>query len=375
MSNSLAQIYKPNKDESARQAFVAALKKCVNGSLEEKITTLYEEKILPDFMHKHGRAPESRDEARALFAKEHLFQLWGSAVYTSQDLLWETVGDTVDRILSKAEAEAMKIESAQNKLGSLTLNPNLELPEPIGSTEIHRQPGGYFYDSDKGGLTSPLLYYGTIQLYTAAKGFSKGQTKDTFGGHAMAQLIQARYPDTKPKRVLDLGCGVGALTRGLKEFWPDAEVHGLDLSAPFVRYAHVIAEDVELAMHFHQQDAANTDFEDQSFDLIVSQILFHETWHEKLVEIMQEVRRLLAPGGVFFNIDVPYQPERISIPNQVTNDWQVVNNGEPFWTGFVDTDIDAALESAGFKDTERFTDYQAAGGNNSYFLFGGQVSQ
>ena len=90
---------------------------------------------------------------------------------------------------------------------------------------------------------------------------------------------------------------------------------------------------------------------------------------------MQEVRRLLNTEGLFFNIDVPYQPERIRIPAQVTNDWQVVNNGEPFWNGFVDTDIDSALESAGFTESERFTDYQAAGGNNSYYLFGAKISQ
>ena len=141
-----------------------------------------------------------------------------------------------------------------------------------------------------------------------------------------------------------------------------------------MRCAHMMAEDSQLGIHFHQLDAANTGLEDNSFDLIVSQILFHETWDEKLVEIMQEVKRLLSAGGVFFNIDVPYQPDRINIPSQVTNDWQVINNGEPFWTGFVDTDIDAALDKAGFTTDERFTDYQAAGGNNSYFLFGAQAA-
>ncbi len=374
MSKTFTETYQPNKEESSRQAFVGTLKKCVNGALEQKIHALYEEKLLPEYTEQHGKPPESRAEAKSLFEKEHLFQLWGSAVYTSQDLLWETVGDTVDRILESAEQRASEIDASDNKLGSLSLNQELELPEPIGSTEIHRQPGGYFFDSEKNGLTSPLLYYGTIQLYTAAKGFSTGKTKDTFGGHAMAQLITQRFPDTKPTRILDMGCGIGALTRGLKEFWPEAEVHGLDLSGPFMRCAHMMAEDSQLEMHFHQLDAAKTGFENNSFDLIVSQILFHETWDEKLVEIMQEVKRLLSPGGVFFNIDVPYQPDRIGIPSQVTNDWQVINNGEPFWTGFVDTNIDAALAKAGFDEQERFTDYQAAGGNNSYFLFGAQVA-
>jgi len=367
----LHSLYQPSLDESARQAFVGALKKQVNGNMEAELETLYRDKILPAFSARHNREPEHRDEAKDWFEREYLYQLWGSAVYTSQDLLWETVGDTVDRIVDAAEISAAALEANPDKLGQLHLNASLKLPEPIGSTEIHRQPGGYFHGSEKAELRAALLYYGTIALYTAAKGFSDGKAaSDTGSGHAMAGLIRARYPDHKPTRILDLGCGVGSLTRGLKEVWPDTEVHGLDLSASFVRFAHVMAEDHKLAMHFHQLDAEHTGFDDDSFDLIVSQIMFHETWHDKLPAIMNEVARILTPGGLFFNIDVPYQPDRISISKQVSNDWQVNNNGEPFWTGFVDTDIDQALANAGFSVNERFTDYQTAGGNQSYYLFG-----
>ena len=367
----LHSLYRPNHDENARQAFVGELKKQVNGNMEAELEVLYLEKILPAFRAEHKRAPENRAEAKSWFESEYLYQLWGSAVYTSQDLLWETVGDTVDRIIDDAEEVAAALEAKPNKYGSLRLNPALELPEPIGSTEIHRQPGGYFHGNAKAELSAAFLYYGTIALYTAAKGFSDGKpVSDTGSGHAMAGLIRARYPDLKPTKILDLGCGTGNLTRGLKEVWPDAEVHGLDLSASFVRYGHVMTEDHGLEMHFHQLDAADTGFDDGSYDLIVSQIMFHETWHDKLPAIMNEVARLLAPDGLFFNIDVPYQPDQISIAKQVSNDWQVTNNGEPFWTGFVDTNIDDALANAGFSEQERFTDYQAAGGNRSYYLFG-----
>lgn len=367
----LNNLYKPNQDERARQAFVGTLKKHVNGKMEGELEALYQEKILPAFTEQHNRAPENRAEAKSWFDQEYRYQLWGSAVYCSQDLLWETVGDTVDRIIDDAEKSAAVLEASTNKHGSLHLNPALKLPEPIASTEIHRQPGGYFHGNEKAELRAAFLYYGTIALYTAAKGFSDGEpVSDTGSGHAMAGLIRARYPDLKPTRILDIGCGTGNLARGLKEVWPEAEVHGLDLSASFVRYGHVMAEAHGLEMHFHQLDAADTGFDDGAYDLIVSQIMFHETWHDKLPKIMDEVARLLAPGGLFFNIDVPYQPDKISISKQVSNDWQVTNNGEPFWTGFVDTDIDTALANAGFSAHERFTDYQAAGGNQSYYLFG-----
>jgi len=74
---------------------------------------------------------------------------------------------------------------------------------------------------------------------------------------------------------------------------------------------------------------------------------------------------------VFLNADVPYQPARLSIPKQVTNDWQVRNNGEPFWTGFADTDVSALLRAAGFTDNNIVADYEPLGAGHYYF-FGGR---
>ena len=50
--------------------------------------------------------PITGDDVIPAFEKEYLYQSWGSMVYTSQDLLWETVGDTVDRLRPAFEARA-----------------------------------------------------------------------------------------------------------------------------------------------------------------------------------------------------------------------------------------------------------------------------
>ncbi len=370
-SPTLRELYRPTHDEAARHRFVGALKNIANGALESQLATRYESALKPAFAAAHaGRAPADRREARALFERDPLYQLWGSMVYASQDLMWQSVGATCRRIQSEFEARAAL--ATARPIGSLTLDPQLEIPQPIADVEIHRQPGGYFAQAAAGDLFAALIYFGTLELYRAAKGLTANAPVGEPGiGRYIVSVVRKRYPDLAPRRILDLGCGPGLETLALKEAFPDAEVHALDLSEPFVRFGHAWAEDRGVALHFRQADAQRTGYPDGHFDLIVSHILFHETWHDIAPRILAEARRILAPGGAFVNADVPYQPARLSIPKQVTNDWQVRNNGEPFWTGFADTDVPALLRGAGFAPDEMLAEYEPLGAGHYYF-FGGR---
>ncbi len=370
---SLRELYRPTHDEAARQRFVGVLKGFANGALEARLEARYAAELEPQFRAQQGRAPADREEGTALFAQDPLFQLWGSMVYASQSLMWETVGETCQRILPEFEARAEQVTGTAG--GSLSLQPELTLPEPIAHTEIHRQPGGYFASRDDRDMLAGLLYFGTVELYRAAKGLS---TNAPVGEPGMARYILSvlhkHYPDLNPRRILDLGCGPGTETVGLKQAFPEAEVHGLDLSAPFMRFGHAWAQDLGVPLHFRQADARDTGYDDGQFDLIVSHILFHETWHDVLPEIFAEVRRILAPGGVFLNADVPYQPDRLSMTRQVTNHWQVRNNGEPFWSGFADTSVPALLQGAGFTTDEILASYEPLGAG-AYYFFGGRKGE
>ena len=362
-------LYKPNFEESSRQRFVAAFKGYVNGPMEHQLSELYSQKLVPDFEEHQGRLPENVDEATEAFETTDLYPLWGSLVYTSQDLLWETVGQSVDRLRPQFEALSGNINKP---LGSLELNKNLKIPQPISTTEIHRQPGGYFYEANGQDLTSPLQYFASIELYRKAKGLSSGaKTGEPGMTRFIVSALKDKFPDLNPKRILDLGCAVGTETIGLKEAFPDAEIHGLDISGPFLRFAHLWAEENNVPVHYRQADARETQYPDEHFDLIVSHILFHETWGDILPEIMKEANRILTKQGVFFNADVPYQPHRMPMTKQVTNGWQVVNNGEPFWFGFVNTDIGNSLKDAGFVD-EKVFEYYVPLGQGDYFFFGAE---
>jgi len=371
-SQNLKTAYRPTHDEAARQAFVGALKGYVNGPMESQLAAEYDNQLKFDFMEKQGQEPRDRYEGTEAFRHSHLYQLWGSAVYTSQNLMWETVGDTCDRLEPAFEARRAVL-AKRPTLGSLELEDDFVPPDPIRHVEIHRQPGGYFGPAGSTDLHRGMHYFGTVELYRNAKGLGDGSVAvgEPSMGRYLLGALQRRFDAIKPRAVLDLGCGPGSQTLAYKEAFPDAEVWGVDLSAPFLRFGHLWAEDQGAAIHFRQANASDTGLPDAKFDLIISHILFHETWDDILPAIMKEAHRLLAPGGIFINGDTPYQPDRLSIPKQVTNHWQVVNNGEPFWTGFADTDVKEALVAAGFETANVFADYDPLG-TGEYFIFGGR---
>ena len=371
----LASLYRPDHDEAARQAFVAALKFYANGPMEDRLAQLWDSGSEGHASDDSGDGPgDGHDEpdldtAIARFEPHRDYGLWANAAYVSQDLLWEAVGQTVTRVKPDFEARLAAL-AGRAPLGSLVLDPDLVLPEPIASREIHRQPGGYFGETGATDLTAGLLYFASIELYRTAKGLGTGAAT---GAPAMAPLILKvlgeKAPGLAPRRILDIGCGTGTETLGFARAFPGAQTHGLDLSAPLLRFAHLWAEEQRQAVDYRQANAAHTPYPDGHFDLIVSHILFHETSHELLPQIMAEARRLLAPGGVFLNADVAYQPHRLTMPKRVTNAWQVEHNGEPFWRGFAETDMASTLAAAGFSKDEIFADYVPLGSGH-YLMFG-----
>ena len=61
----------------------------------------------------------------------------------------------------------------------------------------------------------------------------------------------------------------------------------------------------------------------------------------------------------------------MTLTKQITNAWQVMYNGEPFWDEFIKTDISRSLEEAGFQKSQIFEFYEPLG-QGEYYFFGSQ---
>jgi malonyl-CoA O-methyltransferase len=101
-----------------------------------------------------------------------------------------------------------------------------------------------------------------------------------------------------PSSVLDLGCGTGEISILLKNKFPEAEVHGIDIAPGMIAAAEMRSVyENKPDILFKVGDMEHIDYPAESFDLIVSNLSLQ--WLNDLSSCFSEVSRLLKPGGTF----------------------------------------------------------------------------
>jgi ubiquinone/menaquinone biosynthesis C-methylase UbiE len=119
---------------------------------------------------------------------------------------------------------------------------------------------------------------------------------------ALQRLIgQARL--SAGQRVLDLGCGTGALSLLAKRAQPGVEIVGLDPDPKALARARRKAERAGLALAFEQGFGDELPFADASFDRVLSSFMFHHLESAQKPPVLREVLRVLRPGGSFHLLD------------------------------------------------------------------------
>ena len=236
--------------------------------------------------------PISVEQLRKLVDNEPGVNIASKTWLDNQYFMWKTLRqhfhDHADEYLAEMEA------TDNAGPGKLEFAPKLDVPA-YARHEIHIQPGGYVGDPFAG----HMYHYGTNSFYT---GTSHGHN-DQDEAHASAASRLPLPQDGKVRRILDMGCGIGQLTVALKERFPDAEVWGIDVGAPMIRYGHMRATRLGVAANFSQRLAEDTQFPDNHFDIVTSYLLHHEVPAEITLKIIEEARRITRPGGVYYPLD------------------------------------------------------------------------
>ncbi|MDT8320714.1 MAG: methyltransferase domain-containing protein [Xanthomonadales bacterium] len=334
---------KPSHDEAARQEFVQSFKVYLANRVSPGNRQTYDDRVLPAFREKHGRDPANRYEVRKAMARDRYYQFWSSLQRTSQEMMWDSVSHSVDRQLDELIEKARRVNQGK-PLGSLKLDPGMELPRYHAAVDIHCQPGGYHTELKEDDVAAGAIYDRAVYIYTMGRA---GPLNSDMGDSAV-NWVRNQYPDFKPETILDMGCTVGHSTLPWVDAYSEAEVYGIDVAAPVLRYAHARAEALGKRVHFFQQNAEKTNFEDESFDLIVSQILLHETSAKAIRNIVRECHRLLKPGGLMVHLETPPYAAMEDPFDEFIMDWDTYNNNEPFWGPSHDIDYHDLAAEAGF---------------------------
>lgn len=273
------------------------------------------------------------DDIKRVFRQAPVTLTWQRFLRSQQEMMWRR---TRESFVRDADAELAKMDAAESKgPGKLIYDPDFKVPN-YTRQEIHLQPGGYTDDP----LAGVVFHYGTMVFYEG--------TNDQDELHYELAELTAK-PEGECQRILDIACSIGQASVPLKKMNPDAEVIGLDVSSHLLRYAHSRAVDQEVDVTFQQGLAEDMPFEDGSFDVVMSYLLYHEVAEEKIEEIVQDVHRVLRKGGKFTIFDFPNNHGQTLPPSyRFLIDFDSKNNCEPYSVGFVHCDFMGILDRAGF---------------------------
>ncbi|QIQ86577.1 class I SAM-dependent methyltransferase [Erythrobacter sp.] len=275
------------------------------------------------------------EEIQRIFGENPVTPTFQRFVRTQQEMMWRR---TRESFVRDADSLMAWMEEAAAKAPErLHIDPDFTPPE-YTRREIHCQPGGYT-DDPLGGV---VYHYGTKVFY---EGFNDQD-------ELHAELVERATPpaDGKVERVLDIGCSIGQATTLLKDRFPEAEVWGLDVGEPMIRYAHARALDHGKEVHFKQALAEDTGFDADSFDMVLSYIVFHEVPVQKMREILAETYRVLRPGGTFTIYEFPSNDKgQVSASTRFLVDYDSRNNCEPYSPDFVAADFRGIIAEAGFE--------------------------
>lgn len=130
----------------------------------------------------------------------------------------------------------------------------------------------------------------------AAHTYDKYSTVQQKMAYHLLEKVTKTFPNAK--RILEIGCGTGYLTQLLTAAYPNTSITAIDLAENMIKVAQEQVDDDHVT--FLQADAEDmSSLGKETYDLVISNATIH--WFQNPKNMLQEVMKLLKPGGLFFS--------------------------------------------------------------------------
>ncbi|GIU82803.1 MAG: class I SAM-dependent methyltransferase [Acidobacteria bacterium] len=321
---------RPDRSTKAYQDFLLGAKLFWTRQMYSALHKEYQDKVKA----RGGKEPETYAETEKMM-QGPLYSFFGWFERHIQRLKYSDKYYGLVAAVNRQRSELL--EALENLPPSkfLKLNPDIEFPHYYKAVDFHQHPGGVAGDELAGFVyeyarktTTPLHIHEDDIHFRLAKAVPKGDYK----------------------RILDFGCGVGKSTYPFKDLYPEAEVHGCDISAPCLKVAYLRALESGREIYYSQENMEKTSYPDEYFDLIHTTFIQHEFPLKALEKITREAFRLLKPGGLYVNLDFHSAPGGVF--GKFCYFGHSKRNNEVFMRAFHDFDYLGLLRKVGFKSAE-----------------------
>lgn len=343
---SLDHAMKPENEptDTARGRFVSELRSFILNDLAADMHTAYEERAARAFEKAHGRPPATSSEAHAAMRPDPAFKIYSVCRVNAQRMVWDAVIPTVERDAERLQSIAAEAPGA----GSIETAPDLVPPRNVSAIDVHLMPGSYLGTAGASPLAPGAIYDRGLAIFSMGL---MGANLDDIG-LSMANYVRHRFPNFAPSRILDLGCTIGHNSLPWKTAYPDADVHAIDVAAPGLLYGSARAKLQGKEVHFHQMNAEELSFPDNSFDLVFSSMFLHELSVKSIGKVFKEAHRVLRPGGLMLHMELPPNSQMGAFEGFYL-DWDSYYNEEPFYKTYRDQEPRELCAAAGFA-TDRY---------------------
>lgn len=341
---------KPEHDDIARFNFLMNVNRYLSTEVAPGLKTAYQ---LDRQGTPEAEKKQNRHQIRKSMLDNPYFQLWSAMRRNTMEMRQQAGRSMTLRQIDETNAEVARLNAEAPE--RLELDPSVDLPIYLSSVDHHCMPGSYHTELVPGDTSGAANYDAGLFVTTLG---ALGPLADG-GGRAVAAYVKQLMPDFRPKRILDMGAGLGHNVLPIAAAFPEAEVIAVDTGAPMLRYGHARSVDLGITnVRFIQADAADLDFEDGSFDWVQTTMFWHETSMSAMKKMFAEACRLLSPGGLFLNVEQPQYTEDMDPFEQFMRDWDAYYNNEPFWSAMHDVDVHQLMIDSGF-DADGLIDGQA----------------